>query len=963
MEINVITRIQFNNILRIHGFDRYYDEDAKTELFNYFVRHNFPEQMVKEIMNGAKKRAIISNDRYIKFSDVKDIILASNNSIDLAMLKKLNDIDQKFKQFYREHNLDWSKIDVLIKDCWKTAIQVSDEVNQDITEFTNESINTLYSLACIYYAISSHTSGKYATVDNQYNKSFIRLADMIMMKKVNKLTAQTLNRLSIYYPNQNYKTQAELFGEFLDELANKDADVAENEVFTSGDIAVLLNHTSSLVAFASKQKLQGARSALSLYLDSVLDLSKDKPTLKNFTTKNIFLRAGSILAISPEKLKNTVRLLLGEKISNLPDRYSKNNFNNSSYARLHILQTLFPNMKVEGMNPNKHNYILQNRNTMFITLNTNNIYDATTSIINCLYDGYGLNENIDVSLIEKKQALENLGFDLEKLYHGDNIFDIFPSKFVVPSKTINSDKMNFTSNISLLSKIVSAKNIQKIINHNFNFLTQDENIIINELQNIFKKSKNYDELKSRISDFINTAIKLKDSSTQSKSSKSKNVRSKLIKETISIDELTLNIEELIKLGFKIEDNIKSSTFIKNGKGILKSDKKYMPKPDDSTKNNELYRLIDYVESNPKKDDDELNLDNDEPEDIQIIDAENPQKEIYEKYSKLAQEISDIINSPINLSSKTPNTDDYFSIIDELTQYVNSENSSEYASARLFGKIKKLNKSIEELIKTSKSDEDLKLMIKGLADNLSQAKSGLFMIIETIDSNMVELKELVKMFLDTKKSENITTISEYDSSIEESNGIIKGLIAKKNKSDNRDERRLIDSILNRNKYNLKDLRKLRSLELKNDPENLRKKEDKQQIYLDSLTEYQKLAVAKTLLTEYISVINYAEDQIAKLSFTSRNSQKINKSESMEDQISALEQEISELKSKLESKIQLLAKKEKEFNSTYKHIEILSNGHGQRLKDRIEKLRTEIESIAEQIKFKEDDLQSLLSAFGK
>ena len=330
---------------------------------------------------------------------------------------------------------------------------------------------------------------------------------------------------------------------------------------------------------------------------------------------------------------------------------------------------------------------------------------------------------------------------------------------------------------------------------------------------------------------------------------------------------------------------------------------------------------------------------------------------------MAQEISDIINSPINLSSKTPNTDDYFSIIDDITQYVNSENVNEYASARLFGKIKKLNKSIEELIKTSKSDEDLKLMIKGLADNLSQAKSGLFMIIETIDSNMVELKELVKMFLDTKKSENITTISEYDSSIEESNGIIKGLIAKKNKSDNRDERRLIDSILNRNKYNLKDLRKLRSLELKNDPENLRKKEDKQQIYLDSLTEYQKLAVAKTLLTEYISVINYAEDQIAKLSFTSRNSQKINKSESMEDQISALEQEISELKSKLESKIQLLAKKEKEFNSTYKHIEILSNGHGQRLKDRIEKLRTEIESIAEQIKFKEDNLASLSSALNR
>ena len=36
--MDIITKIQFNNILKIHGFDRYLNESAKTELIKWQLR-------------------------------------------------------------------------------------------------------------------------------------------------------------------------------------------------------------------------------------------------------------------------------------------------------------------------------------------------------------------------------------------------------------------------------------------------------------------------------------------------------------------------------------------------------------------------------------------------------------------------------------------------------------------------------------------------------------------------------------------------------------------------------------------------------------------------------------------------------------------------------------------------------------------------------------------------------------
>lgn len=950
--MDIITKIQFNNILKIHGFDRYLNESAKTELFNYFIEQRFSEQTVKAIINGAKKSAILTNDRYIKFMDVKKIILDCNEKIDIELLKRINDIDQKFKQYYRENNDDWSKIDLLIKDSWKTAVKTSGDVTEDINNFTNESVETLYALACIYYAISSHTAGKMAVVKDQYGKSFIRVADLIMMKKINKLSAQVLNRLSISYPNQGYKTQAELFGEFLDELANKDAGVADREVFTSGDIIKLLTHTSSLVAFASKEKLQSARSALSLYIDKVLELSDDKPSLKDFSTKSIFLRAGSILAVSPDKLRNSVNLLLGEQISHLKINSCSNS---TSRGKLEYLQKIFPNMQIQGIDQNMHEYILQNRSSIFVSFNTNNICDATNSIMDCLYNGFGLNTNIDASLLDKKQALESLGFNFEKLYHKDNIFDIFPSAFVVPGNIANADKTNFTQNISLLSKILSGKDIQKIMTHNFNFLIQNEANIESKLQTIFKKAKNYTELKAQINEFVNSAIRQKTASTESKVLKPKATRTKLNKAKIEIDELNLDLEELKNLGFKIEKDIQTAS------ARVKKEKQNNVKTSTPNINNEeLSRLEKFIEQNSNSDDDDdLDLDNEEDEVIQIVKADS--KDTYDKYSDVTQEIIDIIHSPENLSASSQDADNYQSIIDDIIQYANAENTSEQAYANMLSRIKKFRKNIDILLTGSEKDEELKLMVKSLLEKVGQARSTLSRQIDTISSNMDELRELVAEHHNTAKPNKSET--DYDQTISETNFIIKKLLAKEKKSNTEDEKRLLDSILAKSESGLKDLYKLRSLELKNNPENTTRREIKQEIYFTALSDYQKYARAKDLISEFIDTIGYVEEQISKLKISPKKAENSNKNESTEERIDMLKNEIDELKSKLSKKVQLLEKKEKEFNNLFKNAEKIDSGFGLKLKKRIEELREDIKRLEDNIKLKEDELENLSSPLGQ
>ncbi len=941
----------------MHGFDRYLNESAKTELFDYFVEHRFSDQTVKAIINGAKKQAILTSDRYIKFMDVKKIILDCNEKIDIELLKRINDIDQKFKQFYIEHHDDWSKIDILIKNSWESAVKTSGDVTADINNFTDESVETLYALACIYYAISSHTAGKMAVINDQYGKSFIRVADLIMMKKINKLSAQILNRLSISYPNQGYKTQAELFGEFLDELANKNDGVADRDVFTSGDIIKLLNHTSSLVAFASKEKLQSARSALGLYIDRVLELSDDKPSLKNFSTKNIFLRAGSILAVSPDKLRNSVNLLLADKISNLKINSSSNS---ASRGKLEYLQKIFPNMQIHGIDQNMHEYILQNRSSIFVSFNTNNIFDATFSIMDCLYNGFGLNTDIDASLLDKKQALENLGFNFEKLYHKDNIFDIFPSSFVVPSNIANADKSNFTQNISLLSKILSGKDIQKIMTHNFNFLIQNEANIESKLQAIFKKAKNYAELKAQINEFVNSVIRQKTATAESKVQKPKTTRTKLNKAKIEIDELNLDLEELKNLGFKIEKDIQTVS--------ARAKKEKQNNVEISTPNinsEELTRLEKFIEQNSNlDDDDDLDLDNEEvekdDEDIKIVKTDS-KNETYDKYSDVTQEIIDIIHSSENLSAPSQDTDNYQSIIDDLIQYVNAENTSEQAYANMLSRIKKFRKNIDILLADSKKDEELKLMVKSLLEKVGQARSTLSTQIDSISSNMDELRELVSEHLNTAKLSNSET--DYDQTISETNFIIKKLLAKKKKSITEDEKRLLESVLEKSESGLKNLRKLRSLELKNNPENTTRREIKQEIYFTALSDYQKFARSKDLLTEFVDSMSYAEEQISKLKISPKKVESSNKNEFTEERIDILKNEIDELKSKLLEKDQLLEKKEKEFNSIYKNPDKINSSHGLRLKKRIEDMSKEIKKLQSLIYSKEEELENLSSALGQ
>ena len=928
MENEVINFSQFLNLLRIHGFDKSYDEDGKQKLFEFFVSKRFSDRDVKAIINGAKKKAILSQAKFVRFQDVKNIIMEMENEYDFKIFKLINAFDQKFKQYYLDSKLDYTHIDDVIRDSWKTAVAVSEDVNKSLDNFSAEAIDTMWALACVYNSLSEYLENVPILMSSQ--RSFLRVADAIMMTKINKLNASTLKRLNNYYPNLN-KFQYELFDDFLDALMTKTDDISIDEVFSQGDVQDLLLHTSSLVAYASKQKLIGARRALNMYIDNVLDMTKEKPTLHNFSTKNIFLRAGSVLTASPEKINNTVNLLLGKSMQDISSRItSKVDLDtskmNTADVKIYLLKQIFPNMKIHGMSLDKHMYILKNRSTMFINLSTGNLYNATMTIINCLYRAYETGESNDENWYSRKQKLEGLGFNLDKLFHGDNIFDIFPSKFS-NSKDVDSEKEeNFIENVRLMSKIISAKDMQKIINHNFNFLTQDVQTLKSEITTIFSAAEDHEDLVSSINKFVNQVLKGKGKDTSSSTSKgNKGPRLKLNKEKIKIEDLDLDVEALEEMGITIDSKVVGKTD-KQGKKttVTKKGKKSTTAPDIDDK--EIDKLIKFVEENPEVDDD-LSVEGETDDEV----STNDQRGAYYLVGEVSSEINAIINSVGDF-----NNADWFDANAEIKDtilYAIYISANRDMSTRLYSRLSHFNRQIDDLINEAKSNDDIKLILDNMQDNMDIAISRLDAIIATAEKYMSEAKELVAELQARKiKGEIVKIPTEYDEFVEANESMVEKLIQEKaHASDS--EKKIIEKLIEKYGALNEDIKPLKVKSYKE--AGKKKKEDRQMLH-EILEDYQKYVE----INEHISKLKEIL-QSAKVKLNKKNFKKVEKEKSKE-QLDK-EAEILDLQRQLEHAIQVLDIKKAEFNSTYKSKESSKDGHGKRLKGVIAKLEKQVEDL--------------------
>ncbi len=510
------------------------------------------EAVVSQIINGAKLQGQLTKEEAVNFAEVIKIIQQNNTEKDIQLFKSLNAIQKIFSRRTNNKNKQLNKV---ILDSYKKAQEVAKLDSNDVENFSATSLNMLKALACLYDSISRHLPN--VNMDEQNKKDYLRFVDALMIEEVNSTENSIMKRLIKFNPEFN-KTQVELFDEFLDELVRRGS-ASSDEVFTEQEVANLLKHTTSLIFFTDKQKLTGARDALNKYINYVSDIAKisnQLPVLDGFSTKTIFLKAGTILKKETQDIENAVQFLMGKPIKEIIKPHVNNNLTLRE-ERENLLLTILPDLKIDEMELNTHLRVLKERPSILKFINTENLLKITTTLLNSTTYALDISD-VDDGLYVKNAKLHKLGFDVNQVISADNLFAIFAdSNLVGNTANLEIAAKIYTENVKILSKIISVKDIFAVAKHNIGILLQDNK---NDLSNIIAQSSTAEELRANITNFLNSNPRQKPTNNsrsttkRTQTNKTFNRREKIAippKQSIDIDGLSLDADGLKELGFDI----------------------------------------------------------------------------------------------------------------------------------------------------------------------------------------------------------------------------------------------------------------------------------------------------------------------------------------------------------------------------------------------------------------------------
>lgn len=486
---------EFKHILSRH---RYTNIDPETEynLYNFFVNRGMEYEDAYTFMNGAKKRAIISseNEKMVKL-DILDLLRNHSTQADIALYKRINEIDKKFKEFYTNNKIKATKTDQIMKAINKAIKNRNDAFSQTLYEFTADELTKMYNVACIYN-ILNNTMGTIGlhTADDIISMRFASSIEHNQTLKINEELVKSIDGL-------------------LNSLTGPTAPLPQSEQFQPAEVERLLKRTVSLLYTTDKIKATAVRKMLKTYLDNLTVLAENQPKEKEFlnktTAKSIILRAGSILVRTPESVEETLDLLMGKSVSQIAS------VSPQSITQDTIKQkcaTFYPNLSIEGFSLDKHLYLLQHQASIIGSLNLRTLYQSETQLVDGLTSGL-IGDPSTLSTIEKIDKLKLLGINPEALIHADNITDL-----IISNPLSSSEKqLNFSENIKLFSKVLQASDLEKVVKHNLPLLCQPPKEIETTVSTILLKNKNDSEkLKTELEKFINSPFTLLDSSTTAK---------------------------------------------------------------------------------------------------------------------------------------------------------------------------------------------------------------------------------------------------------------------------------------------------------------------------------------------------------------------------------------------------------------------------------------------------------------
>ena len=554
-----LTKTELLTLINQYGYDVVMTSEEKRALYFYFREYNIGTERIKSIFNGAKK-FVIANAKHsgrIYPSDVKPLIMNICTTLDSSLFEQFDKLDKQLKKYYREQDLDYPRgLDTVLKFCHKRAKELTIAENNELSDFSEKAYDFMLTFASLYHSLATNLGELSNQNSNKgENGAFLSVIDYLLTQRLLSLTnvkSLTMNKVKE-------------FDGFLKSL-KAEGGVEFSERFSEADIYELLDSTSSILTHVSREKLNGTRAVIKNFVAEIIKQGKargeDIELLNKFSTKQFFLEFGSGLTLQPENLQDTCRLMLGEKVSDIIAKRESKKYAKNEDFRMSLRET-FPDLHIVNLDLKKQARILFDTRSVLMHMNAHTIFEEANVLTNTAYEALGFMPCEDIR--EKVGKLKQVGFDVNTMFTGDNIYTLFNLGVHVTKLRKQSDLTNQMSlNIKLLNNYVAPSVIFKIFQENVNFLMQDSELMRKNLEKIVKSSKNSEDFKKKFKELVETKIVL-DYSSEGGSDKTskrakKGSRSTVIdaefNPDIQIEEANLS-EQLLKR-FKSENLAKSA---------------------------------------------------------------------------------------------------------------------------------------------------------------------------------------------------------------------------------------------------------------------------------------------------------------------------------------------------------------------------------------------------------------------
>jgi len=478
------------------------------KIYNVFVDNNISFEDAQRILSGAQKKMILSNsdkNQYVNFNDRRNMqLLVSDiiNAEDYVLYRKLAEISTKLKSYFINHHLKAKNITAMLTELWRGISEDNLKINRGITDFSEKALDKLDCLAAIY-----------ATMTNYLG---VEIDDSGISRTVDDIMTNHIIESKTVVDGINVEVTKK-FDKFLEALK---IDTNGTPSYTNDEIYTILKKATSIINNVSASKFVKISRILDNYVENVEKVFGVKFS-KNIGSKDIFLKTATLLASDPGSVKASTDLLLGKKMSEITTESIYVLQEEAQYKRRSAekfaLVKLFPNLKIEGVDGKTNEYVLSNNRSILKELNHSRLYDILSDLSECVCRGLGYKESEDLE--DRNFYLQDAGFSLESILTKDNIFDICNQPFYIRDKAYKKQDTvvttNITENVEFLSKMIRPKDIHKIIQHNFQFIAQNNNELQNTIFSIAKDCKSFEEFKLKFDKYINDTVTLRQSSTPS----------------------------------------------------------------------------------------------------------------------------------------------------------------------------------------------------------------------------------------------------------------------------------------------------------------------------------------------------------------------------------------------------------------------------------------------------------------